>query len=151
MNSVSITATSKPKSIQFSLQVQTNLSELTKVLNWFETVVSTGLPSKVRSECEIAIAEGFTNAVRHAHKQMPRTTPIVIEVNLYSHLIKIKIWDCGKPFNLQAKLDLIHQDSHSPLEKENGRGLELIEKLTDSMRYLRRENKRNCLILKKQY
>ena len=151
MNPVSITANKNSKSVQFSLQVQTNLNELTKVLNWFETVVSAELPTKIRSECEIAIAEGFTNAVRHAHKQMPRTTPIVIEVNLYSHLIKIKIWDWGKPFNLKAQLRLIHQDPHSPIEKEHGRGLELIEKLTDSMRYLRRENRRNCLILKKQY
>jgi serine/threonine-protein kinase RsbW len=50
------------------------------------------------------VVEGFTNAVRHAHKNLPRSTPIDLEITVFNERLEIKIWDLGKPFDFKAKL-----------------------------------------------
>jgi serine/threonine-protein kinase RsbW len=50
------------------------------------------------------VIEGFTNAVRHAHKNLPRETPIELEITVFNERLEIKIWDSGKPFDFKAKL-----------------------------------------------
>jgi serine/threonine-protein kinase RsbW len=50
------------------------------------------------------VVEGFTNAVRHAHKNLPIETPIELEITVFNERVEIKIWDGGKPFDFKAKL-----------------------------------------------
>ena len=49
------------------LQVETELNAVPKVLQWFEEFNNLLLPQKFYGECQLALIEGFTNAVRHAH------------------------------------------------------------------------------------
>jgi len=50
------------------------------------------------------VIEGFTNAVRHAHKNLPLETPIELEVMVLNEHLEVKILDWGEPFDIQAKL-----------------------------------------------
>ncbi|MGK7949929.1 MAG: ATP-binding protein [Xenococcaceae cyanobacterium] len=135
----------------FHLQVKTELEALKEVLQWFETVIFPSLPQKTGWQCEVALVEAFTNAVRHAHYDLPKTTPIDLEVKLFKNFLEMRIWDRGRPFDLKAKLKANSDPSVSPLEKEGGRGLQFMKKLTDDLQYLNLPNRRNCLLMRKKY
>lgn len=135
---------------QYSLQVKTELEALKEVLHWFEGLVFPLVPQKMGWQCEVALVEAFTNAVRHAHQNLPQNTPIDLEVELQPNFLEMRIWDRGQPFDLNAKLLKGEQDAHS-IEKEGGRGLQFIKKLTDELQYLNLPNHRNCLIMRKKY
>jgi serine/threonine-protein kinase RsbW len=140
---------------QARLQVETDLNAVTNVvLPWFEEFTTPLLPQQLQSQCQLAFVEGFTNAVRHAHHDLPPTTPIDLELKLFAHCLEMRIWDKGQPFDLQAKLQekieaLSHQD-YDPIEKEGGRGLIFMHQLTDELSYDRLSDGRNCLLLRKQ-
>lgn len=137
---------------KFRLQVSTELEALKDVLQWYEEIITPLLPSKLGWQCEIALVEAFTNVVRHAHYNLPKTTPIELEVDLFANCLEMRIWDRGKPFDLYAKLRSIEDKERiNSLEKEGGRGLQFMEKLTDELQYLRLPNHRNCLVMRKHY
>lgn len=135
---------------QFHLQVKTELEALKDVLQWFEGLVFPSIPQKMGWQCEVALVEGFTNAVRHAHQDLPKNTPIELEVELHSSFLEMRIWDRGQPFDFKAKLQKSENEANS-LEKEGGRGLQFIKKLTDELQYLNLPNRRNCLVMRKKY
>ncbi|MDY7047374.1 MAG: ATP-binding protein [Microcystis panniformis WG22] len=137
--------------LQFHLQVRTELAALIPVLQWFESHGRPFLPESLLWQCKVALAEGFTNTVRYAHKNLPPTTPIDLELTFSSHSLEIKIWDHGQPFDLQAKLNSPQQDPFAPLEMESDRGLLLMRSLTDTLQYIRTGEGRNCLILQKSF
>ncbi|TRV51334.1 MAG: ATP-binding protein [Microcystis panniformis Mp_MB_F_20051200_S9] len=137
--------------LQFHLQVRTELAALIPVLQWFESHGRPFLPESLLWQCKVALAEGFTNTVRYAHKNLPPTTPIDLELTFSSHSLEIKIWDHGQPFDLQAKLDSPQQDPVAPLEMESDRGLLLMRSLTDTLQYIRTGEGKNCLILQKSF
>jgi serine/threonine-protein kinase RsbW len=135
---------------QYQLQVKTNIEALIDVLQWFDRVTKQLLPERCRWQCQLAISEGFTNTVRYAHKNLPPTTPIDIEIDIYSYYLEIRIWDWGPPFDLHAKLAALRQSKENPLEKESDRGLFFMQELTDDLQYVRISNQRNCLVMRKR-
>lgn len=139
-----------PKVKQYHLQVKTELEALKEVLHWFEGLIFPLVPQKMGWQCEVALVEAFTNAVRHAHQNLPKTTPIDLEVKLFPHVLEMRIWDRGKSFDLQAKLSKGEREA-SLVEKEGGRGLHFIKKLTDELQYLNLPNDRNCLVMRKNF
>lgn len=139
-----------PELKQYHLQVKTELEALKEVLQWFEGLVFPLVPQKIGWQCEVALVEAFTNAVRHAHQNLPKTTPIDLEVKLLPNFLEMRIWDRGQPFDFQAKLRKGEQNVDS-IEKEGGRGLQFIKKLTDELQYLNLPNHRNCLVMRKKY
>lgn len=86
------------------IQLNTDLKSVTQVLCWVEQLEYLPIPEAVLQQCKLATIEGFTNAVRHAHKKLPLETPINLEITVFSERLEIKIWDMGEPFDLQAKL-----------------------------------------------
>jgi len=138
---------------QYHLQVQTELEALKEVLNWFEGLVFPLVSQKMGWQCEVALVEAFTNAVRHAHCGLPQSTPIDLEVELLPNFLEMRIWDKGESFNLEEKLLKGEREANSSksMEKEGGRGLQFIKKLTDELQYLNLPNRRNCLIMRKKY
>jgi len=138
---------------QDRLQVETDLHAVTKVLQWFEDFTKPILPQPFQSQCQLAFVEGFTNAVRHAHHNLPPTTPIELELKVFPDSLEMRIWDQGPPFDLQAKLQeaLDHQKDLDPLDRIGGRGLIFMHQLMDEVAYLRVDNVRNCLLMRKRY
>ena len=141
---------SNPEARQYHLQVKTELEALKEVLQWFEGLVFPLVPQKMGWQCEVALVEAFTNAVRHAHQNLPQTTPIDLEVKLCPSFLEMRIWDRGQPFDIQAKLRTSEREASS-MEKEGGRGLQFIKKLTDELQYLNLPNEGNCLVMRKNY
>ena len=87
-----------------SLQVNTDLNALTRVLEWYEQLKDLSLPNEVWWKFQLALAEGFTNAVRHAHKNLPVETPVQLEIMVFNGRLELKVWDCGPYFDFDAKL-----------------------------------------------
>ena len=131
------------------LRVNTDLNELVQVLSWFEKFNQPQLPKEVWFQCQTALAEGLTNAIRHAHKDKPVETPIDIEVNALPHSLEIRIWDCGLPFDFNTKLQQTENtvDFTSP----SGRGLQILKSIADRLSYSVTEDGRNCLLIVKYY
>ncbi len=137
---------------QSCLHVETDLKAVTEVLQWFEEFTASLLPQPLPSQCQLALVEGFTNAVRHAHQHLPKSTPIDLELKVFADCLEMRIWDWGPPFDFHAKLQeaLNHQDDCDPLEREGGRGLIFMHQLMDEVSYERLSDDRNCLLLRKR-
>jgi len=89
---------------KISIQRPTDIKSVTQVLSWLEQLDALPIPEAVLHQCKLVVIEGFTNAVRHAHKNLPRETPIELEITVFNERIEIKIWDWGNPFDFKAKL-----------------------------------------------
>lgn len=131
------------------LQVNTSLDALSQVLSWFEGFNHPPVPRKVWLQCQLAVAEGFTNAVRHAHQWLPLETPIDLEVRLFDRYLELRIWDQGEPFNMEAFI--AHLPSKINEEDEGGRGVMLMKTIASHLSYVRQADGRNCLLITKHY
>jgi len=89
---------------KISIQLPTDIKSVTQVLSWLEQLDPLPIPEAVLHQCKLVVIEGFTNAVRHAHKNLPRETPIELEITVFNERLEIKIWDAGKPLDFKAKL-----------------------------------------------
>jgi len=127
------------------LIVDSHLEALFGIQQWFNDWYS-GLEPELawvknyRDRLNIAVAEGFTNAVRHAHAMLPDDTPIKIEVVLEGDRIAIYIWDQGSPFNP----DTLTEPEPGALLSDGGYGWFLLRRVADRVSYQRRGT-RNCL------
>lgn len=102
-----------------NLQVNTDVKALTQVLEWFEQLQDLSLPNEVWWQFKLALAEGFTNAVRHAHKNLPVETPIQLEITVFNGRLELLVWDCGPHFDFDAKLkEIIAADRKPCLDLE---------------------------------
>lgn len=127
------------------LVVDSQLATLNTVQAWFNQLVDSPDPGwswvqSNRDRLNIAVAEGFTNAVRHAHAQLPPETPITIEVSLESDRIAIQIWDQGHPFNPNQ----LQEPQPGSLLCEGGYGWFLLRRAVDRVTY-QRHGQHNCL------
>lgn len=134
---------------QSSLRVSTDLNNLVDVLNWFEQLRQLEIPPKVWMQCQTALAEGFTNVVRHAHKGKSSETPVDMEVVVLANAIEIRIWDYGPPFDFGQKLDNLSDEID--IESSSGRGLKILKSVADHLSYDPMPDSRNCLLLVKYY
>ncbi|MEH2068273.1 MAG: anti-sigma regulatory factor [Nostoc sp.] len=134
---------------QDHLTVRSELSLLNEVQEWFEQfclehLSQLGWSKTQLDRLNLALAEGFTNAVRHAHHALPPETTIDIGVYLWIDRLEIKIWDYGKPFNPDA----IPEPKPGSLIV-GGYGWFLLRRLADRVVYERVADGRNCLLIVK--
>ena len=129
-------------------QVNTDLNALAEVLSWFDQFKGPPLSDRDWLQCQLMLAEAFTNAVRHAHKGRPVELLIDIEVMTFAEQIEMRLWDWGDPFNLTDLLECLPLAFEQ--ESEGGRGLQLMRKLADALSYTRLDD-RNCLLIVKHY
>jgi serine/threonine-protein kinase RsbW len=132
------------------LTVNSELKLLNQVQQWFEQFCKQNLPHLRSSDdlllyrLNLALAEGFTNAVRHAHHALPPETTIDIGLTLWVDRIEIRIWDWGKPFDP----DSLKEPEPGTLQV-GGYGWFLLRRLADQVTYERHANSRNCLLIVK--
>jgi serine/threonine-protein kinase RsbW len=134
---------------QSTFQTQTEPDALKGVLVWFDEFKSLPIPYENWLQCQLALIEGFTNAVRHAHCNLPPETPIEIEVTVTTAFMDIKIWDFGTGFDFEAMLHRKLQTT-TP-DSEGGRGLKIMYQVADAISYLRTADRRNCLHIRKTF
>ncbi|MBD0304374.1 MAG: ATP-binding protein, partial [Tolypothrix sp. T3-bin4] len=133
----------------FQLQVNSQPNDLSQVLSWFETLRQPLIPANVWLECQTALAEGFDNAVRHAHKGLSPETPIDIEATIFTQSIEIRIWDYGSDFDFEGHLQQLPDEVDEMAE--GGRGVGIMQRVTDYLSYTRTPDNRNCLLMIKSY
>ena len=133
----------------FQLQVNSDLSALPQVLSWFEQLQQPSIPTSIWLACQTALAEGFDNAVRHAHKALPPETPIDIEVKIFTQSLEIQIWDNGPAFDFESHLQQLPEEID--VMAESGRGVNLMQQIADCLSYTRTPDNRNCLLIVKFY
>jgi serine/threonine-protein kinase RsbW len=130
------------------LQVNSDLNELSNVLEWFQGLNQASVSAEDWMQCQIALAEGFTNVVRHAHQSLPPQTVIEIDLNFHPNHVELQIWDCGPPFSLMEQIDRSSQAITD--NSTSGRGLMLLQKIANELDYRRVDETRNCLYLIKR-
>lgn len=133
----------------YSLQVRSDVSVLAQVLSWFNQLYQPSIPNKIWLQCQTILAEGLTNAIRHAHRDQPTTTPVDIEIIIARQQIIMKIWDWGAAFDLSQKIQAL-PDRIDP-QQYGGRGIQIMQKLADRLHYDRIDDQRNCLVIVKNY
>ncbi len=133
----------------FQLQINTEPKDLSRVLTWFEQLRQPSIPVNVWLECQTVIAEGFDNAVRHAHRGLPSATPIDIKVTIFSQSIEIRIWDRGSDFDFEEHMQQMPDEVDEMAE--GGRGVGIMNKIADHLSYTRSLDNRNCLLIIKSY
>lgn len=131
------------------LTVISELSVLNQVQDWFKRFClkhGSGLLwlGNQMYPLTLALAEGFTNAVRHAHHELPTDTKIEIDLSLWDDRIEIRIWDQGQPFDPNA----IEEPKPGTL-RLGGYGWFLLRRLADQVVYERSQDQRNCLLIVK--
>ncbi|HEY9763026.1 MAG TPA: anti-sigma regulatory factor [Trichocoleus sp.] len=131
------------------IQTTTKREALKQVLAWFDQFQQTPVPHQVWLQCQLALIEGFTNALRHAHEGLPAETPIQIKVVLSPQAIDIQIWDQGPGFDLETVLK--RKMATTTSESEGGRGLKIMRTVADVLTYQRTSDHRNCLHIQKRY
>jgi serine/threonine-protein kinase RsbW len=149
---------SNPRTHTIRLTVETDLEKLTDVVAWFEQFKQPSISPQIWLEGQIAVVEGFTNVVRHAHQHLPPSTPIVLEVEVSSQALKIWIWDQGQAFdfdrNQEAMRQLTSDTDFEPLERDAHWGSILLLKLRAErgwrISYDRPTSYQNCLKLEKK-
>ncbi len=132
-----------------SLQVKSELTTLQAALQWFHHNHPAQIPREVWLQCQIGLAEGLTNAIRHAHRHQSPETPVLIEFLVEERTLELRIWDQGPEFDLQEKLDSI--PTVVDPDQIGGRGLRLIQRIADEFSYQRSPDHRNCLIIVKHF
>ncbi len=132
-----------------SKQFKSDIKALEDVLSWFDQLNQPSIPKKVWLQCQLALAEGFTNAVRHAHKGLPTDTVIDLEVSVYPHSLELRIWDQGPPFDLDKWLQAHEQRADA--NAGGGRGIKILQKIADKLSYTPMDDNRNCLLMVKHY
>lgn len=135
--------------VRISLTFLSDLKVLDQILDNFDKIYQPWIPKKDWLQCQLALAEGFTNAVRHAHKDLSRQVPIEIEIILRQTGMEIRIWDYGNPFDLEGFM-------HKNLGQDNrwsghGQGLPILQQIADRLSYTRTSDNRNCLLIVKQF
>jgi serine/threonine-protein kinase RsbW len=131
------------------LTVKSDLSVLTHIQEWFDQfclryVARLFWLQEQHYPLNLALTEGFTNAVRHAHHELPSDTTIEIDLCLWDDRIEIRIWDQGKPFNP----DVLEEPEPGTL-RQGGYGWFLLRRLADHVVYERSPDNRNCLLIVK--
>jgi serine/threonine-protein kinase RsbW len=130
-------------------ETATNPKALKALLMWFEQFQAAPIPHKVWLQCQLALIEGFTNAIRHAHAGLGEDTPVRIEVTVSDQDIDIRIWDQGPGFSFDDILD--NKLSVSSQDAEGGRGLRIMYLVADDISYQPLEHQGNCLHIHKSY
>ena len=120
---------------QAHLSVSSHLEELSAVQQWFQAriaLLAEGSPwiNEQFDQLNLALAEGFTNAVRHAHSDLPSSTPIEIELIVQPDQVEIRIFDQGEPFDP----DSLREPKPGSL-RESGYGWFLLRRLADQVTY----------------
>ncbi len=113
--------------------VESHLDQIEPVLAWFDGLQLDAVPEDLRMQAQLALVEGFTNAVRHAHAHLKAPPAIRLSVAVSARLFRLRILDHGLPFDLEAALQELEQElkdgATDPLARDAHWGFVMLLKL----------------------
>jgi serine phosphatase RsbU (regulator of sigma subunit)/anti-sigma regulatory factor (Ser/Thr protein kinase) len=107
-----------------------------------DCLAEAGLAGDELDAWELVLAEAGNNAVQHVRDDR-RDRPFRVEFDVTAENAVARVFDHSDGFDFPEKAEL------PPPDSESGRGLFLIQNLTDEASYFRGRDE-NCLVLKKQ-
>lgn len=114
------------------LEIASDVKEIHKVEEKLELFCrKIGMRKNQIINCAIAVTEATNNAIIHGNKKDPNKK-VSIEFNWSGNKLTIRIRDEGNGFNPDNLENPLHPDN---LLKESGRGIFIIEKLMDDVRF----------------
>ncbi|GBE91711.1 ATPase [Nostoc cycadae WK-1] len=132
------------------LKVNTDLNASSEILSWFEQINHAQMINQqIWWQCQTLLIEGFANIVEHAHKNLPKETPIEIEVCLSNQQMEIRILSRGEAFDLEKQLREVSELKDN--EQERGRGLKIMSAIADKLSYEKIADNYYCLFISKFY
>ena len=134
---------------QIKIEANSDLNAIDRVLFQFNQMYHSTISQQDWLQCQLVLVEGFTNAVRHAHNNLPKDTPITIKIILEAKKITIRIWDYGRPFDLELFIKNISKQDNN--WQGSGRGIAIMKKVADTLTYERVSPQQNCLKIVKYF
>lgn len=137
------------------ISVRSDLDEIEAVLGWFGQLGDPAVPAELWMQAQLALVEGFTNAVRHAHADLDPAPPVQLSVQVASQQFCVQILDQGAPFDFEAAVAAVEQameaTAQDPLAREAHWGLVMFLKLRNAygwtISHRRIDGATNCLSL----
>ncbi|MGA1355293.1 MAG: ATP-binding protein [Prochlorothrix sp.] len=84
----------------YRVQVETNLHALAILFQNLDPARHHCPGETLWPQCKLALAEGFSNAVRYAHQGYPLVTPLDLEMAVTQRGLELRLWDYGSPFSI---------------------------------------------------
>ena len=112
-----------------------NLREVEKIVDEISTVIS--MSSEVYGNVLIATLEAANNAILHGNK-LDENKDVNLEFTWDENRLELVVTDQGKGFNYK---DIPDPTSPGNVEKVNGRGVFLMEKLSDDINFMENGSK----------
>ncbi len=116
-----------------TLEVPSDLDQVTILADWFAQFRDSPLPDQLWLEAQIGLVEAFTNAVRHAHRDLPPQVPVRVEAQVQPAFFTLRVMDHGPPYDLEAALlahaELLASQTVDPLERQEHWGQILLLQL----------------------
>ncbi len=135
----------KTKKDSISIVLKNQINEVEKLKGEAENFFRKhNINDNIQFDLTLALEEIFINIVSYAFEDESEHKIVVI-INL-EEIIEIEIEDDGKPFNPIEDVGKVFNEH----KKMGGKGLKLVNKLVDELKYQRKENK-NVLFLKKAF
>ena len=130
------------RSSQKHVVIDSDLERIDDLLAWMETCWSDVIPAS-KAQCPLlkaqaltAIAELFTNAVRHAHRDLDPPPPIKLTWTSNKNSFSISINDYGSPFAPEQMFEHLRlitaRGGANPCEREHHWGLLMLLRLCDN-------------------
>jgi serine/threonine-protein kinase RsbW len=128
------------------LHIPSDLKFREVVENWILNTVKIELENpnnweQLSNRIKLALAEAFSNVVRHAHKEKP-DLPVLLRLEIENNHICLEIWDYGQGY------DISNYNPPDPCDRQlGGYGWLIINRLIDKVEYNLQVDGRNCLTL----
>ena len=127
--------TNKPPEI---LIIKSETSELKKVEYFLEDIFNrNNLSKKYFNRLYLCVSEAIINAIKHGNRN-DLNKKVIIKISCLTHEMEVLIEDEGEGFNRSI---LQNPTTIENIRKESGRGIFIIENLTDKIEFNEKGNR----------
>ena len=137
----------KDQNLSFSLIIKSSTDQITKTIQQFDKLLEDVhcCSSRTRSELSTALSEALANAIIHGNKTQPQKT-VSLKVNITKEKIQLIIKDQGAGFEFKKLPNPLNLKN---LTKTNGRGVYLMSVLMDSVKFSRKKDGMEVILIKR--
>ena len=119
-------------SIQETIELKTSIDQLSLLEAMIDRMHEDGhIPDELYGNVLVASTEALLNAIHHGNKE-DRSKPIKVVSTIEDNTLTISVIDQGEGFDVDALPDPTDPEN---IEKLNGRGIFIIQNLTDEVEF----------------